>query len=325
MDVHRRELLRLAVGGAVLPIVGQCSGRQTYPPRPGRILVGFPAGGPVDIAAQLIAPWLSKQSGQPFVVENLPGESGNLATNAVVNALPDGSTLLLCGPVNTINTTMFPNLGFNFSRDIAPVASLFSVPLVVEVNPSFPAQTAPQFLALAKSQPGRIKVGYAGRGTPQHIGIELFKMMAGVNLRLVPYLGSPPALAALLSGEVDAMFDPLPSSIGHIRSRKLIPLAVTSKTRSEALANVPSMSDFVPGYEVGSWFGLGAPKDTPDNIVSRLNDAVNAGLADLKMQARLAELGGTATPRSPREFAAFLAKETERFALVIRTAKITAK
>ena len=323
MGVHRRELLRLAAGGAVLPFVWQCASTQASATTLSRILVGFPAGGPVDIAARLIAPWLSERLGQPLVVENLPGRSGNLATKAVVNARPDGSTLLLCGPVNTINTTLFPNLGFDFSRDIEPVASLFSVPLVVEVNPRFPAQTVAQFLALARSHPGQIKVGYAGRGTPQHIAIELFKMMAGVDLTLVPYLGSPPALAALLRSEVDAMFDPLPSSIGHIRGGTLRPLAVTSPTRSEALTNVPRMGEFVPGYEAGSWFGLGAPKNTPDNIIRRLNNAVNQGLADLKMKARLAELGGTATAQSPDEFATFLAKETARFARVIRTAKIT--
>ncbi len=241
-----------------------------------------------------------------------------------MNAPPDGSTLLLCGPVNSINTTLFQNLGFDFTRDIAAVASLYSVPLVIEVNPRFPAQAVTEFLALAKARPGRIKVGYAGRGTPQHIGIELFKMMAGVDLTLIPYLGSPPALAALLGGEVDAMFDPLPSSIGHIKAGKLRPLAVTSLTRSKALPNVPPMSEFVPGYEAGSWFGLGAPKNTPDGIFKRLNVAVNAGLGDFKIKARLAELGGTATPQSPSEFASFLAKETERFARVIRTAKITA-
>ena len=278
----------------------------------------------MDIAARLIAPWLSEQFGQTFLVENLPGESGNLATKAVVKAPPDGSTLLLCGPVNTINTTLFRDLEFDFTRDIAPVASLFRVPLVVEVNPTIPARTVPEFLALAKAEPGKIKVGYAGRGTPQHIGIELFKMMAGVDLTLVPYLGSPPALADLLRGEVDAMFDPLPSSIAHIRGGKLLPLAVTSLTRSEAMPNVPPLSDFVPGYEAGSWFGIGAPKNTPAGIIRRLNDAVNAGLGDLKIRARLAELGGTATPQSPSEFGSFISKETERFADVIRTAKITA-
>lgn len=324
MDVHRRQLLRLAAGGAVLPFVWQCAGAQTYPKGPVRILVGFPSGGPVDIAARLIAPWLSEQFGQSFLIENLPGESGNLATRAVVKAPPDGSTLLLCGPVNTINTTLFQNLGFDFTRDIAPVASLFRVPLVVEVNPTIPARTVPEFLALAKAQPGKIKVGYAGRGTPQHIGIELFKMMAGVDLTLVPYLGSPPALADLLRGEVDAMFDPLPSSIAHIRGGTLLPLAVTSPTRSEAMPNVPPMSDFVPGYEAGSWFGIGAPKNTPAGIIRRLNDAVNAGLGDVKIRARLAGLGGTATPQSPSEFGSFIFNETERFANVIRATKITA-
>ena len=325
MKLHRRELLRLAAAGAVLPVAWSCARVQTYARRPARILVGFPAGGPVDIAARLIAPWLSGRLGQPFVVENLPGESGNLATAAVVSAPPDGSTLLLCGPVNTINTTLFPNLAFNFTRDIAPVASLFRVPLVLEVNPNIPARSVPEFLALARAQPGRIRVGYAGRGTPQHIGIELFERMAGVDLTLVPYLGSPPALADLLGGRVDAMFDPLPSSIAHIRRGALLPLAVTSLDRSQALPNVPSMSDFVPGYEAGSWFGLGAPKDTPHGIVGRLNDAVNAGLGDPGIRARLADLGGTPTAQSPADFASFIARETERFAELIRLAAITAQ
>lgn len=322
MDVHRRGLLRFAAGGAALPFVWQCTGARTYPAGPVRILAGFPAGGPVDIAARLIAPWLSAQLGQPFAVENLTGESGNRATRAVVDSPPDGSTLLLCGPVNAINTTLFPGLGFDFSRDIAPVASLFGVPLVVEVNPGVPARTVPEFLALARSRP--IKVGYAGRGTPQHIAIERFRMMAGVDLALVPYLGSPPALADLLDGKVDAMFDPLPSSIGLVRAGKLRPLAVTGPARSDALPDVPAMSAFVPGYEAGSWFGIGAPRNTPESIVKTLNDAVNAGLGDPKIRARVAAIGGTATPRSPADFAAFIASETDRFAQVIHAAKITA-
>jgi len=325
MKVHRRELLRLAAGGAVLPFAWSSAEAQTYSTRPVHILVGFPAGGPVDIAARLIAPWLSERLGQTFIVENLPGQSGNLATEAVVRAPPDGSTLLLCGPVNTINTTLFPNLAFNFTRDIAPVASLFRVPLVLEVNPNVAARSVPEFLALARAQPGRIRVGYAGRGTPQHIGIELFKRMAGVDLTLVPYLGSPPALTDLLSGQVDAMFDPLPSSIAHIRRGALLPLAVTSLDRSEALPNVPSMSDYVPGYEAGSWFGIGAPKETPHGIIRRLNDAVNAGLSDLNIRARLAALGGTVTVQSATDFASFIAEETERFAELIRIAAITAE
>ncbi|MBA3518572.1 MAG: tripartite tricarboxylate transporter substrate binding protein [Rhizobiales bacterium] len=324
MKLARREFLRLAAAGVVLPFTSHIAKAQAYPTGPVRILVGFPAGGPVDIAARVISPWLSERLGQPFVVENLPGESGNLATKAVVNAPPDGSTLLLCGPVNTINTTLFQNLDFDFTRDIAPVAGISRVPLVAEVNPTVKARTVPEFLALARAQPGQIKVAYAGRGTPQHIGIELFKMMAGVDLTLVPYLGSAPALADLLSGEVHAMFDPIPSSIAHIRSGRLIPLAVTSLTRSEALPNVPAMNDFVPGYEAGSWFGIGAPKNTPDSVISRLNEEVNAGLGDPKIKARLAELGATAIPQSPTDFGSFIASETERFAKVIRTAKITA-
>jgi tripartite-type tricarboxylate transporter receptor subunit TctC len=324
MKLARREFLRLAAAGVVLPFTSHIAKAQAYPTGPVRILVEFPAGGPVDIAARVISPWLSERLGQPFVVENLPGESGNLATKAVVNAPPDGSTLLLCGPVNTINTTLFQNLDFDFTRDIAPVAGISRVPLVAEVNPTVKARTVPEFLALARAQPGQIKVAYAGRGTPQHIGIELFKMMAGVDLTLVPYLGSAPALADLLSGEVHAMFDPIPSSIAHIRSGRLIPLAVTSLTRSEALPNVPAMNDFVPGYEAGSWFGIGAPKNTPDSVISRLNEEVNAGLGDPKIKARLAELGATAIPQSPTDFGSFIASETERFAKVIRTAKITA-
>jgi tripartite-type tricarboxylate transporter receptor subunit TctC len=241
-----------------------------------------------------------------------------------VKAVPDGHTLLLCGPVNTINTTLFPNLDFNFTRDITPVASISRVPLVVVVNPTVEARTVPEFLALAKAHPGQIKVAYAGRGTPQHIGIELFKIMAGVDLTLVPYLGSAPALADLLSGKLHAMFDPIPSSITHINSGKLIPLAVTSVTPSEALPDVPVMSDFVPGYEAGSWFGIGAPKSTPDSVISWLNAEVNAGLSDPKIKARLAELGATVTPLSSAEFGLFVASETERFATVIRKAGISA-
>jgi tripartite-type tricarboxylate transporter receptor subunit TctC len=240
-----------------------------------------------------------------------------------VKAPPDGSTLLLCGVVNTINTTLFQSLDFNFTRDIAPVASISRVPLVVEVHPSVEARTVPELLALAKANPGQLKVAYAGRGTPQHLGIELFKMMAGVDLMLVPYFGSAPALADLLHGQVQAMFDPIPSSIAHIQSGRLIALAVTSPARSEVLPNVPSMSDFVPGYEAGSWYGIGAPRNTPDSVISRINSEVNAGLNDPKIKARLAELGATALPGTSADFGRFIASETERFMRVIRAAKIT--
>lgn len=325
MVTRRRVVLALGAGALLVPLIPTITRTQAYPTRPARIIVGFPQGGPVDIAARVISPWLSERLGQPFVVENHPGESGNTATGEVVKAPPDGYTLLLCGPVNTINTTLFEHLDFNFTRDIAAVASIARVPLVVEVNPSVAVRTVPEFLAYANANPGKLKVAYAGNGTPQHIGIELFKMMAGVDLSLVPYAGSAPALADLLGGQVQVMFDPMPSSIGYIRSGKLIPLAVTSLTRSEALPNVSAMSDFVPGYEAGSWFGICAPNNTPADIVNRLNTEVNAGLADPKIKARLADLGATAMPGSPADFGAFIARETEKYGKVIREAKITVR
>src|SRR6266851_635777 len=326
VSLARRKFLHLTAGAIAVPYIPTIARAQAYPARPVRVIVGFPQGGPVDIAARVISPWLSERLRQPFVVENHPGESGNIATGEVVKAPPDGYTLLLCGPVHTINTTLFEHLDFNFTRDITPVASISRVPLVVEVNPSVPVRTVPEFLAYAKANPGQLKVAVGGgNGTPQHIGIELFKMMAGVDLSLVPYLGSAPALADLLGGQVQVMFDPMPSSIGHIRSGKLIALAVTTPTRSEALPNVPAMSDFVPGYEAGSWFGIGAPNSTPLDIVNRLNTEVNAGLADPKIKARLADLGATAVPGSPADFGAFIARETEKYGKVIRAAKITAR
>jgi tripartite-type tricarboxylate transporter receptor subunit TctC len=308
-----------------LPLAPRIALAQAYPSRPVRMVVGFPMGGPVDIAARVISPWLSERFGQSFVVENQPGDSGNIATREVVNAPPDGYTLLLCGPVNTINTTLFENLDFNFTRDIAPVANLYRVPLVVEVNPSVPLRSVPEFLAYAKANPGKLKVAYAGNGTPQHVGIELFKMMAGVDLTLVPYLGSAPALADLLGGQVQAMFDPMPSSIAYIRSGKLIPLAVTTPARSQALPDVPAMSDFVPGYEAGSWFGIGAPSNTSADIIDMLNREVNAGLAAPAIRARITELGGTTMPGSPANFRSFIAAETEKHEKIIRTASLKAR
>jgi tripartite-type tricarboxylate transporter receptor subunit TctC len=288
-------------------------------------VVGFPAGGPVDIAARILAPWLAERLGQPFVVDNQPGESGNSATRSVVRAAPDGYTLLVCGPVNTINTTLFQGLDYNFTRDIAPVASLWRVPLVIEVHPSVAAKTLPEFVAYGKANPGKLKIGFAGKGTPQHVAIELFKMMTGADFTLVPYLGSTPALADLLVGKVDAMFDPLPSSIAHIRSGKLIPLAVTTPLRSEALPDVPAAGNLVPGYEAASWFGIGAPKGTAADIIEKLNSEVNAGLASPRIKARLTELGASAIPGSPAQFGSFIVQETEKYAGVIRTAKIKAE
>lgn len=323
MDIQRRRFLRLTFNAALLaPTLPLPARAQPYPSRPVHIVVGFPAGGPLDIAARTVAPFLSSHFGQEFVVENHPGASGNTATAEVVKAAPDGHTLLLCGPVNTINATLFENLDFDFLRDIAPVASIASVPLVVEVNPSTPVRTVPEFLAFARDNPGRLKIAFAGVGTPQHIAIELFQLMANVKVTPVPYAGSAPALADLLRGEVDAMFDPAPSSMPHIRAGRLIALATTGSTRSEALPDVPAMSGFVPGYEAGSWFGLGAPRGTPEGIVVALNKAVDDGLADQVVRARFRELGATVMPGSPAEFGRFIAAEMDRYRRVIHSARI---
>ena len=322
MELSRRRLLHLTAGAATLSALSGSVRAQDYPSKEVRILVGFPAGGNLDIAARIVAPWLSERLGQAFVVENQPGESGNLATRQVVKSPPDGYTLLLCGPVNTINTTLYENLDFNFTRDTAPVASIGRVPLVVEVNPAVPVRSVPEFIAYAKANPGKLKVAYAGNGTPQHIGIELFKMKTGIDMTGVPYLGSTPALADLLSGQVQVMFDTVPSSIDHIRAGRLIPLAVTGSIRLGVLPDVPKMSDFVPGYEAGSWFGICAPKNTPADITDRLNEAINAGLTDPKIKARLADLGATVMSSSPLDFGAFINTETEKYAEVIRAAGI---
>jgi tripartite-type tricarboxylate transporter receptor subunit TctC len=322
MAVLRRQFLSMSVGAMTAPVAPWPAWSQNYPSRPVRIVVGFPAGGPVDIAARLIAPRLAERFGQPFLVENQPGESGNIATRSVVKAAADGYTLLLCGPVNTINTSLFTDLDFDFTADIAPVVGLFQVPLVVEVNRSAPYRTAAEFLGFAKANPGKVKVAYAGNGTPQHVGIELFRSMSGVNLTLVPYLGSAPALADLLGERVDMMFDPMPSSIEYIRSGKLLPLAVTSPTRSEALADIPAMSEFVPGYEAGSWFGIGTPRGTPGSIIEELNRAVRASFDDPAVRARLAELGASAIVGSAADFGAFVVRETKRQKAIIEAANI---
>lgn len=321
MTVARRRFLQIAAAALGASLVSP-AWSETYPSRPIRLLVGFPGGGPVDIAGRMISAWLSDRLGQPFIVENRPGESGNVATRAVANAATDGYTLLVCGPVNVINATLFDGLDFDFGRDIAAVAGLFRVPLVVEVNPALPISTVPEFLGYARANPGRLKVAYAGTGTPQHLGIELFKALAGVDLSLVPYAGSTPALEALLAGQADVMFDPMPSSIGLINSGRLRPLAVTTLGCSEALPQVPPMSDFVPGYEADSWFGIGAPCGTPSAIIHRLNSEINVGLADPGIRTRVARLGGMVMPGSPATFAAFMKAETEKYRTIIRTANI---
>lgn len=323
--VTRRNVV-LAAGASMLtlPMTSIASRAESYPTHPARIIVGFPKGGPVDIAARLVSPWLTEHLGQPFDVENHPGESGNIATNEVLKAPPDGYTLLLCGPVNTINTTLFPHLDFDFTRDITPIVSISRVPLVVEVNPAFNVRSVPKLLSYLKAHPGEVKVAYAGKGTPQHIGIEMFKMMAGVDLTLVPYLGSMPALADLLAGKVHMMFDPVPSSMAYIQSHELIPLAITSKTPIGSLPNVPVMSKYVPDYEAGSWFGLVAPKGTPVSVVERLNKEVNAALADQEVKQQLADMGAEPFPGSSADFGKFIVRETEKYRKVITKAKITA-
>lgn len=322
MNFQRRAFLRLSSCAAVVLTLPLPARAENYPSRPVRILVGFPAGGPLDIAARTVAPLLSTRFGANFVVENRPGASGNIATSEVVRAIPDGHTLLLCGPVNTINATLFENLDFDFSRDIAPVAGIARVPLVVEVNPSVPARSVPELLAFVRSNPGRLRVAFAGVGTPQHVAIELFQLMAGVVVTPVPYAGSAPALADLLRGEVDAMFDPAPSSMPHIRAGRLVPLATTGPGRSEMLSEVPALSDFVPGYEASSWFGLGAPRNIPGPIIDLLNTAVNDELADATVSARFRALGATLMAGSPTEFRDFIAKETNKYRHVIRSARI---
>jgi tripartite-type tricarboxylate transporter receptor subunit TctC len=322
--MQRRRFLRI-LAASIAPACPRIARAQTYPSQPARLIVGFPAGGPVDIAARIIAPWLAKKLGQPFVVENQPGESGNNATRSVVAAPPDGQTLLVCGPVNVINTTLFDRLDFDFGHDIEPVSGLWRVPLVIEVNPAVPVRAVSDLISYAKSNPGKLRVGFAGYGTPQHIGIELFKMMASVDFTLVPYVGSTPAVTDLIAGSIDAMFDPMPSSIAHIRSGKLLPLAVTGLTRSEALPDVPAATDFVPGYEAGSWFGICAPKATPASVVDKLNRAIGSALGDRDIRARLSEIGASPLPGSPVEFGKFIADETERYAGVIRSTLIKAR
>jgi tripartite-type tricarboxylate transporter receptor subunit TctC len=324
MKLPRRQFLHLAAGAAALPAVSRIARAQAYPSRPVRIVVGYAAGGPADIVARLIAQWLSERLGQPFLVENRTGAATNIATEAVVRAPADGYTLLFVNAANAINTTLYEKLSFNLSRDIVPVASLIRAPSVLEVNPSVPAKSVPELIAYAKANPGKLTMASSGIGTPSHVFGELFKFMTGVNLVHVPYRGAAPAVTDLLAGQVQVYFDPIPNSIGYIRAGKVRPLAITSATRSEALPDVPTVSEFVPGYEASFWFGVGAPKVTPAEIVDKLNTGINAALADPKMKARLADLGGVVLPGSPADFGKFIADETEKWAKVIKFAGIKA-
>jgi tripartite-type tricarboxylate transporter receptor subunit TctC len=320
--LRRRQFLHLTAGAAALAAVSRIAWAQAYPSRPVHLMVGFAAGGGYDIVARLIGQWLSERLGQPFVTENRPGAGTNIATEAVVRAPPDGYTLLLIGSTNAINATFYQKLNFNFIGDIAPVSSITQQPQAMLANPSFPAKTIPEFIDYAKANPGKVNMSSPGVGTISHLAGELFKMMAGVNLVHVPFGGNGPALTALLGGQVDVSVASLPSSIEYVRTGKLRGLGVTTPMRAEALPDVPSVGEFVTGYDVTAWYGVGAPKATPAEIVDKLNDEINAGLADPKLKARLADFGGTPLVLSPADFGKFIAQETEKWAKVIRAANI---
>jgi tripartite-type tricarboxylate transporter receptor subunit TctC len=322
MKLPRRNFLYLATGAAALPGVSRFANAQSYPSRPVRIIVGFAAGGGVDIVARLIGQWLSERLGQSFVIENRPGAGTNIATEAVVRAAADGYTLLLVNTANAINVTLYDKLNFNFIRDVAPVAGIMVVPNVMVVHPSVPAKTVPEFIAYAKANLGKINMGSGGIGGPSHVAGELFKMMAGVDLVHVPYRGVAPALTDLLAGQVQVIFSTMTGSIEYIRAGTLRALAVTTAMRAEALPDIPTVGEFVPGYEASAWYGLGAPKNTPAEIVAKLNNEINAGLADPKLRARLADLGGTVLAGSPADFSKLMAEETDKWAKVIKSAGI---
>jgi tripartite-type tricarboxylate transporter receptor subunit TctC len=318
----RRKFLHLAAGAATLPASSCVAFAQAYPTRPVRIIVGFAAGGGYDIIARLIGQWLSERLGQPFVIENRPGAATNIATQVVVNAAPDGYTFLLIGPTNTINTTFYRNLHFDFIRDIAPVSSITRQPQVMLTNPSFPAKTIPELIDYAKANPDRVNTSSPGVGSISHLALELFKMMAGVKLVHVPFGGNAPALAALLGGQVEVSVASLPSSIESIRTGNLHGLAVTTAMRAEALPDVPAVGEFVSGYEVSAWYGMGAPTGTPPEVIDKINKEINAGLADTQLKARIADFGGTPFALSPPQFGKFITEETEKWRKVIRAANI---
>ena len=325
MKLPRRSFLHLAAGAAALPAVARIARADAYPTRPIHLIVGFPPGGGVDIVARLMGQWLSERLGQQVVVENKPGAGGNIATETVVRSSPDGYTLTYVGPVAAINASYYKNLSFNFIRDIAPVASFMRVPLVLEVNPSLPVTSVPEFIAYAKANPGKINVASSGNGTAGHVAAELFKMMTGVDMVHVPYRGETPALTDLMAGQVQATFNPIPASIGHIQAGKLRGLAVTTATRSEIFPSLRSLSDFVPGYEASVWYGVGAPKKTPVAIIELLNKEINTALADPKIRSRLVALGGMLLPGSPADFGKLIAEETAKWAKVVKFAGISPK
>ena len=322
MKLPRRQFLHLTAGAAALSAVSHFAWAQAYPTRPVRLVVGFPPGGGTDITARLIGQWLSERLGQQFVIENRPGAGSNIATEGVARAAADGYTLLLVSAAHAINATLYDRLNYNFLRDIAPVAGIIRVPNVMEVNPSLPPKSVSEFIAYAKANPGKVNYASGGNGTAQHLSGELFKMMTGVVMVHVPYRGDAPALTDLIGGQVQVMFGSIPPSVEHIRAGKLRALAVTTATRSEALPDIPTVSDFVPGYEASAWYGIGAPRNTPAEIVDKLNKEINAALSDPKIKARLADLGGTVLSGSAADFGKLIADETEKWGKVIRAANI---
>ena len=318
MKLPRRNFLHLAAGAAALPVLPRIATAQAYPSRPIRWVVGFVPGGATDIIARLMGQWLSERLGQSVVIENRPGAGSNIATELVVNAPADGYTLLLVGPTHAVNATLYEKLTYNFIRDIAPIASISREPLVMVVNPSVPAKTVPEFIAYAKANPGKLNMASSGIGTSVHVGGELFKMMTGINMLHVPYRGAAPAITDLIGGRVQVMFATLPSSIEYIKAGNLRALAVTTAKRTPVLPDMPTVGDVLPGYEASAVYGVGTPRNTPAEIVDKLNKEINAGLADPRMKARLADLGGTVLPGSPVDFGKLIAGETEKWAKVVK-------
>jgi tripartite-type tricarboxylate transporter receptor subunit TctC len=322
MKLPRRKFLHLAAGAAALPFAPHVARAQAYPSRPVRLIVPLAAGGATDIVARLMGQWLSERLGQPFIIENRPGAGGNIGTETVVKARPDGYTILMASTTNAINATLYDKLSFNFIRDIAPVATISRNTLVMVVHPSLPAKTVPEFIAYAKVNPRKLNMASPGNGSPNHVSGELFKMMTGVDMVHVPYRSGGPALTDLLGGQMQVMFPATVSSIEYIRAGRLRALAVTAATRSDELPDIPTVAEFVPDYEASNWFGVGAPKATPAEIVEKLNEEINAGLADPKIKARLAELGAMVLASSPADFGKLIAEDTEKWAKVIKSAGI---
>jgi len=325
MNICRRRFLHLTTSAAAMPAVSRIAKADTYPSRPVRLIVFYAAGGGNDIIARLMGQWLSERLGQSFVVENRPGGGGNLGTEYVVRAAADGYTLLLSSSANVVNTSLYDKLDFDFVRDIAPVASISYEPNIMVVNPSVPAKTVPEFIAYAKANPGTINFASAGIGSSQHMSGEMFKMMAGIDMTHVPFRGTAPALTSLLGGQVQVMFASMPAALPYIRADKLRALGVTIAKRSDVLPDVPSVSEFLPGFDAAVYYGIGAPKNTPPEIVDRLNKEINAGLADPQFKARLVELGSMVLPGSPADFGKFIANETDKWAKVIKFAHIKAE